>query len=256
MRRQPKIKMLCGFKPYLSLAGAVFWCLVLGFSGMAFSLDAGISGDAQKVVVVDPGHGGNDEGVKSPEGLLEKRVNLALAEKLKEELSEKYAVVLTRTADYDVSPAQRASIANNRQGELFISLHTGGGFRRLTDRWSIYYYRLQSEDKQAGPEESKRNSGTVPWHRVQLRHSGSSALLAEKLEDRLSGSHIMARPELIGAPLAVLKGLDMPAVVVEYGYLTHPQTAASLAEESYLDTLAAILAAGVSDFFADGPAGK
>ncbi|MCF8095931.1 MAG: N-acetylmuramoyl-L-alanine amidase [Desulfobacteraceae bacterium] len=249
MRRDLTSKKHCGFKRYLSLAAAALCCFVFLIPRPCLSFDAGGAGNTKRVVVVDPGHGGNDEGAKSPEGRPEKQVSLTLAKKFKEKLEDRYRVVLTRTADYGVSPSQRASIANNREGGLFISLHAGGGFRRLTDLWSIYFFRASGEEKRAFADKADRR-GAIPWHRVQLRHAGSSALLAEKLKSRLSRSPIGVRTESIEAPLAVLKGLDMPAVVVEYGYITHPKTAAALADESYLDTLAGVLAAGVSDFFA------
>lgn len=238
-----------GFILYLSLPAAVFCFIVFCIS--VPGICSGPAGE-DMAVIIDPGHGGKDIGVEGPGGGLEKRVSMDLAESLKDALGSGYRVFLTRKGDYEVSLAQRASIANHRKGDLFISLHAGGSFRRVTDRRGIYFYPDRDGDGRQAASEAAENGGPVPWHLIQQRHTKASALLAETLGQRLALFHSGARPEIMEARLAVLKGLDMPAVVVEYGYLTNPKTAGLLADQQYLENLAAVLAAGISDFFAAG----
>lgn len=247
MRRYLSNRKQGGLILHLSLPAAVFCCLL--FCIPASCLCSGQAG-IDMVVIIDPGHGGTDRGVKGSESGLEKKVSLDLAEKLKEALGSGYRVFLTRKGDYEVSLAQRASIANHRKGDLFISLHSGGTFRRVTDRRSIYFYPGRDSDDRKAVSEATEGDGPVPWHLIQQRHSRVSALLAETFKKRLTLFHSGARPEIMEARLAVLKGLDMPAVVVEYGYLTNPKTAGLLADQQYLENLAAVLASGISDFFA------
>lgn len=256
VRRYSAYKKRNGFKPFLSLLAAVLCCIAFWVPARGLCSDSAAPGGGSRVVIVDPGHGGNDSGVESLEGQVEKKVSLGLAQKLKEALAGRYRVVLTRKGDYGVSPAQRASIANHQQGDLFISLHAGAGFRRLTDRQDIYFFRAPDRDEQGSAAAAAESRGPVSWHLIQQRYAGQSALLAETLQKRLARFQTRSKPEAIGAPLAVLKGLDMPAVVVEYGYLTNPKTAGALAEQQYLEALAEALADGISDFFAIGPAEK
>lgn len=255
MKRDITFKKSCGFKRFWSLPVLAVLCLVLCPLAQAGSPDSPEKSDRNRVIIIDPGHGGNDRGVKGPEGRLEKSICLELAKKIKKKLAGRCRVVLTRTGDYGVPSAQRASIANNEKGDLFISLHAGGGFRRAVDRWSIYFYR-PPQDRKSESGSGSNNSGTLLWQNLQLRHSDSSALLAEKIRDSVARSRIKAAPGVTDAPLAVLKGVDMPAVVIEYGYLTHPETAGALADEQYLDDVAAALAKGISDFLSIGTSGQ
>lgn len=255
VRRYLASKKRAGFKPSLSLLAAMLCGIAFLVPARGLCSDPEAPGGGGRVVIVDPGHGGNDSGVESLEGQLEKKVSMVLAEKLKKELAGRYRVVLTRKGDYGVSPAQRASIANHQEGDLFISLHAGAGFRRMTDRQDIYFFRAEDRDEQ-GAAAAAESRGPVSWHLIQQRHTGQSAQLAETLQKRLARFQTRSKPEIIGAPLAVLKGLDMPAVVVEYGYLTNPKTARALAEHQHLEALAAALADGISDFFAPAPAEK
>lgn len=250
VKRDITFKKSCSFKRFWSLPVLAVLCLVLCSLVEAGPPDSPEKRDRGRIIIVDPGHGGNDKGVKGPEGQLEKHICLVLAEKIKKILEERYTVVLTRTGDYGVSHAQRASTANNEKGDLFISLHAGGGFRRSVDGWSIYCYR----PPQGGKSES--GSGALLWRNLQLRHSDSSGLLAEKIRDSVARSRIKTSPGVIDAPLAVLEGVDMPAVVIEYGYLTHPETAGALGDEQYLDAVAEALARGISDFLNTGTAGQ
>lgn len=236
-----------GFIMYLSLPAAVLCCVVFCVSGSGICSEP--AGE-ERVVIIDPGHGGADSGVEGHEGGVEKTVSLDLAKKLEDALEDRYRVFLTRKGDYEVSLSQRVSIANHRKGDLFISLHAGGAFRRVTDRRGIYFHPGGNGDDREADFAADEGSGVVPWHLIQQRHAAASSLLAETLQKRLALFDSGLPPEIMEARLAVLKGLDMPAAVVEYGYLTNPKTAGILADQQYLENLAGALAAAIFDFFA------
>lgn len=251
MKRNIHTKHRRGLKLFLCLSGVTVGCLLTWIMAWAGPFDTSKTGDSARVVVVDPGHGGNDKGVKGLENKPEKNVCQALAGKLEDLLADRYRVVLTRTGDYDVSAAQRASKANHEKGDLFVSLHAGGAFRRSVSRWSIYCRRPDGTDEAEGDRESD-DSGPLSWDTLQQRHAGASALLAKKMRDRLARAPIRADPEIVEAPVAVLQGVDMPAILVEHGYLTHPETASAFRREAYLDAVAGALANGITDFFGTG----
>ena len=248
MKRDINKRRERGLKLFLCLSGIAALCFLLWATPLAEPFDSAKSGDAERVVIVDAGHGGNDRGVKGPEGRLEKNVCQALAGRLRDILKGRYRVVLTRTGDYEVSAAQRASRANHEKGDVFVSLHAGGTFRRSVSRWSIYCRRPGGVDG-AEVAGASNEGGPISWDYLQQRHAGASALLAKKMRDSLSRAPIRADPEIVEAPVAVLRGVDMPAILVECGYLTHPKTAAAFRREAYLDAVAGALAKGIIDFF-------
>ncbi|MBS3732092.1 MAG: N-acetylmuramoyl-L-alanine amidase [Desulfobacterales bacterium] len=251
MKRDINTRQRRGWELFLCLSGVAVGCLLAWTMASAKSFDSAKSGDAARVVVVDPGHGGKDKGVKGPEGQLEKNVCRALAGKLEDLLADRYRVVLTRTGDYDVSAAQRVSRANHENGGLFVSLHAGGAFRRSVSQWSIYCLRPGGNEEPEGDRASD-DRGPISWNSLQQRHAGASALLARKMRDCLSRAPIRADPQIVEAPAAVLRGVDMPAILVEYGYLTHPKTAAAFSRDTYLEAVAGALANGITDFFQHG----
>lgn len=205
-------------------------------------------GNQEPVVVLDPGHGGNDRGVAGEAGMLEKDVCLALAKKIRAALEGRVRVILTRTDDYGLSIAQRTSLANHQGADVFVSLHAGGGFRRAVNRQCIYYWLPVETGGRAGPGPEAGGGRPLDWDRVQERHIGASARLAREIRSGLEEIQTPVDTDVIQAPLAVLKGAGMPAVVFEAGYLTHPKMAGQFDDPAYLDRLARAVAEGIRDF--------
>ncbi len=174
---------------------------------------------------------------------MEKNVTLALANLLADRLrTGGYRVVLTRTGDYAMAPAERTAVANNQTADLFISLHAGASFSHTLNRISVYYYQAVQGPVQVA-------EGPIPWDAIQSAHIQKSNLLAIRLRNRLVAVQ-PACPVLIDtAPLAVLAGAEMPAVLIEAGFLSDPQQEALLQNDAYLGRLADGIRAGIDDFF-------
>jgi N-acetylmuramoyl-L-alanine amidase len=204
------------------------------------------------VVVVDPGHGGSDVGVRGRQGLVEKDCVLALALALQKALAPAYRVALTRSGDQQVDLDLRPALANRLAAAVFVSLHAGGSFLHGPRGATIYFYKevQDGDDPPAGApfgqEERPR------WERLQQRHLASSRALAKALLNALSG---VAEVAVVGAPLAVLAGADLPAVLVEVGYLTNPSEARRLGDPEAVRALAGAIAAGVADFLENAAPG-
>jgi N-acetylmuramoyl-L-alanine amidase len=176
---------------------------------------------------------------------LEKDCMLALALALQKALEPKYRVALTRSGDQQVDLDLRPALANRLEAAAFVSLHAGGSFMHGPRGASIYFYKGGGSGDEP-PVRAPLARGERPrWEHLQARHLASSRALAQALLNAMSG---MAEASVVGAPLAVLAGADLPAVLVEVGYLTHPFEARQLGDPEAVNALARAIAAGVADF--------
>ncbi len=211
--------------------------------------------EADAIVALDPGHGGRDRGAHGPTGLLEKRVTLELADKLALRLESRYLVRLTRSDDYDVELHQRAATANEAKADLFISLHTGAGFFHATQGLAVYYYQSGSP---GGESVSEGEAVAEPrrWSHLQQRYAAASKALATHIQSAITAMPQRPSCHVFGAPLVVLQGADMPAVLIEVGHITHPATEKFLSQSRGQDTLAKAIGQGIDRFLAELPSAK
>jgi N-acetylmuramoyl-L-alanine amidase len=200
-------------------------------------------------IALDPGHGGKDAGARGPTGLLEKDVCLTLARNLALRLESRFRVILTRSDDYLVELQQRTAIANQAAADLLVSLHTGAAYLHTTRGIDIYYYSdagrtspMDDTDRLVPADDPRQ------WSRTQLRHQAASLALAAALKKRLDQDPDATPCSIRGAPLAVLEGADMPAVLIEIGQITRPATEARLAALQDGGWLAGPIVDGIQDF--------
>ncbi len=217
-----------------------------------------------RTVVIDPGHGGDDAGVRGADGLSEKEVTLAVALRLKNVLESRYGlrVLLTRDADTNVDLDRRASVANNNKADLFISLHANAsplaavrGAQVLSLDPEMYATVDGSPNltPAAGASVPLVGGGTrmidiVPWHLAQLPRAPESLTLAGIVTRRLvdAGVGLLPTPSVRG-PWRGLVGANMPAVLIELGMLTNEEDAAQLRDDSYRTLLAEAIGLAVGD---------
>jgi N-acetylmuramoyl-L-alanine amidase len=203
-------------------------------------------------IALDPGHGGKDYGARGPTGLLEKEVCLELARNLALRLESLYQVTLTRSDDYQVELKQRAAIANQADANLMISLHTGAGFVHSARGISIYYH---ADTSQSIPASDLPRSGDADarqqWERTQTRYQSASLALATVLKKYLDQDPDSPGCSIHGAPLMVLEGADMPAVLIEIGHITHPATEAKIADPQNREWLTEQIFNGIQTFLSE-----
>jgi N-acetylmuramoyl-L-alanine amidase len=249
VQKDSKINKSCCFQRHGFLTGMVF-LLVFALLVCGNFRAAPVWSADMPVVIVDPGHGGNDKGGQGPGGQLEKQVCLALAKKLEAALDGRAQVIMTRTDDYGISVDQRASLANRHQGDALISLHTGASPSSAANKHCIYYDLPPGGDQ--GPAAADHDSTIArKWDRIQYRHVRASALLAESLRAQVDQLEMPGDADVMQASMALLHGLDMPAVIYETGYITHPTMAEKLENQAYLESLARALAEGTMKFLRD-----
>ncbi len=209
---------------------------------------------AQRVVVVDAGHGGAAAGVTGEAGLSEKRLTHDLAQRIATRLRNRYRVVFTRTSDVNVDIEDRTGVANNEKANAFISLHAGGSVDRTVEGVTLFHYTAGFSDVTDPPPPAKLTdtvpAATQPWQRVQVAHRAASSVLAHRIKTRLEAPPAPSSAvSVIDAPVRVLMGADMPAVVIEVGYLTNPLEEKRLMDDDHRASLARRIAQGIDDFF-------
>ena len=207
----------------------------------------------KKIIVIDPGHGGQDSGAKGADETLEKKVALELARQIAAELEPEFKVILTRTDDFHVQLDTRTAIANHFKADLFISIHTGAGFTHSTSGTAVYYYQNFSNadtgQETAAATTHKKPDQPVLWKNIQIQYQAQSQALARTIAGYLDIiSAIQSRVE--GAPLAVLQGAAMPAVLIEIGHITNPAEEKKLRDHRFLLELAEQIRRGIEDFIA------
>lgn len=205
---------------------------------------------AKKIVVVDPGHGGRDFGARGTGGALEKTVTLALARQIESVLKSRCKVKLTRTGDYGLEIIRRTDVANHLKADVFVSIHTGGSFQHDARGMRVYYFRESRSNSPSGSLEEINS-----WDRIQLKHLKDSGRLADFIRKRLQETVPTKRCEVDTAPLLVLRGADMPSVLIEIGTLTNTEDEKQLSASENLDALGRAIADGINDFFRH-PTGK
>ena len=206
------------------------------------------------VVVIDPGHGGNDGGAQGPDGTQEKSVTLNLARLIADQLETSCRVVLTRSDDYRLDISGRTAVANQSKADIFISLHSGASFSQSISGSTVYYHRQFIESALAAepkaPKSLTDSSQPLSWDQIQTKYRITSERLAKLIQNRLGDVRQTPDTKVQGAPLLVLEGADMPAVVIEIGNLSNPNEEKTLRDPKFLDALARAIAKGIDTFLA------
>ena len=215
-----------------------------------------------KTIVIDPGHGGEEHGAHGPEGALEKDITLGVARRLKGAIEQQLGirVVLTRTADQTVRLDERAAIANNNKADLFISLHVNSSTRSSVVGAEIFFLsiddygdeavQIATSDRQAVPVVGGglRNIEVTLWEMAQVPYLEQSAVFAEVVEDELRGRLSMSPRAIQQAPFRVLVGANMPAVLLEMGFISNPVQEQQLTSGKFQQTIVNALVGSIIRF--------
>lgn len=183
----------------------------------------------KKFIVIDPGHGGEDDGTQSTSKPIykEKTMNLATSQILEVYLQQMgYRTELTRKNDKFVTLDGRATFANELNPDLFVSIHFNSAPSAKAHGIEVFYYRTEQETDR----------------------SITSKILAEKvLQKVLVHTEAKSRGVKHGN-LAVIRKTTMPAILIEGGFLTNEQEFQKLRDSAYIKKLAWGIAQGIQDF--------
>jgi len=231
-----------------------------GIATLVLSSVLSVGADAGPfTVAIDPGHGGSNRGAPTKkEGYFEKHLNLSLAKRVQRLLAgeKNLKVVLCRNSDVLVPIRARVRCGNQAAARLFISLHAnaaGGGEAPGSQRgFEIFMLPEGDVDKEvARVALLAKDEVEAAWAGHQLRVAAEQSLAAaRRIEWRLSDALGRDRDRGIkqtGATLDVLQGLEMPAVLVEVGFLDHEEEGPFLLTEAGQNTIAKALAGAITD---------
>ena len=208
-----------------------------------------------RTIVLDPGHGGDEQGAHGPKGTLEKDVTLAVARQLKAVIEARLGlrVLLTRDGDETVGLDERAALANNNKADLFVSIHANASVSPAPSGAEVFYLSLDEYGdrvkQEAAPDVSylpalggaDRQVELILWEMAQGRHLQDSAVLADIVEKQLRARVPMSARAIQQAPFRVLVGANMPAVLVEVGFLTNPEEEVELGSPEHQSAIVAAL---------------
>jgi N-acetylmuramoyl-L-alanine amidase len=224
-----------------------------------------------KTIVIDPGHGGDDAGAVGPNKRYEKIINLNVSKNLYSILKQRgYKVYLTRNNDTFIKVMNRTVLANDKNADLFISVHTNSVPKEKANEISgIETFFLSP----ARNERAKRVAALENKSDIREMSDSSKDVFLESLNrPRITASHKLAIDVQAGilqstrtkykdindsgvreGPFWVLVGAQMPSILVELGYVSHPIESKRLYDKSYQQLLANGIANGVDSYFSKNP---
>ena len=215
-------------------------------------------------VVIDAGHGGEDHGARSRRGLAEKEVVLDVSLRLAAQLREQgFEVKLTRTDDRFVPLGRRTSLANAAAADLFISVHANAAGNARPRGVETYFVSLDASDAQAQKLALRENDAfagdfsraseadplaALLGDLVVTEHVHESSEFAKLVQGELAGLGGGDQRGVKQAPFVVLMGVEMPAALIEIGFLSNPEEERQLRSARQREAIAESIARAVETF--------
>lgn len=223
---------------------------------------------SSKIIVIDAGHGGKDGGAIGSRTLLEKKEVLKVALKLGRELKKRgYKVYYTRTKDKFIQLRTRTKMANNKNADIFISIHANAApnKKRAKQMQGIETFFLSparsKRSKNVAALENKSDIAEMDFfskqtflnflNREKIISSNKLALdVQQGMLNALKKSYKIVDGGVREAPFWVLVGAQMPSILVEIGYITHPAEGKRIASSNYQAKISKGIANGIDAYFA------
>jgi len=219
------------------------------------------------VVVIDPGHGGEDPGAIGPSGVYEKVVALQIAKKLRDSINREAGLkaFLTRERDYFIPLRKRWKIAKEYDADVFISIHANGSFNRNKKGAEVYCLSRRGASQEAAKIlAAKENSSdliggvdldsypadvdSILVSMEQARTINDGLILGKIALQELKKINSINFPKPLQAGFAVLKAPDIPSILVEVGYISNPKEEKLLANGWFQSKMANALKQSVIRF--------
>jgi N-acetylmuramoyl-L-alanine amidase len=226
-----------------------------------------VSGKKNNIIVIDPGHGGEDPGAIGRRGTYEKRVVLEIGKKLKGILNKKegYRAFLTRDGDYYVPFKKRLKIAREYGADLFISVHADAFRRRSANGSSVYCLSIGGASSEAAKllarqenladivggssnGESSDESDPIILNMFQTNTINTSKIFGRNLLKHLGGVGHVKYSRVQEAPFRVLKLPEIPSILVETAFISNLKEEQLLRTDRYQMVIAKAIAASVTEF--------
>jgi len=225
-----------------------------------------------KIIVIDPGHGGEDPGALGKRGTQEKKVVLDISRKLKDILNKKkgYRAFLTRNGDYYVPFKKRMKIAREYGADLFISIHADAFRRRDANGSSVYCLSLRGASSEAAKilarnenladiiggsqnGESSDELDPIILNMFQTNTINSSKIFGSTVLRHLDTVNHVKFRRVQEAPFIVLKLPEIPSLIVETAYISNAREEKMLRNSRFQNDIAKALANAIIDFLTEKP---
>ena len=212
-------------------------------------------------IIIDPGHGGKDPGSMAKDGLQEKSVTLDIALKAAEVIRKrlKKEVILTRDKDVYVGLHERIGIANRNGGDLFLSIHVNANTDNNIHGPKIYTYSSINTDRISRMLAIRENIEYIKPASMKRILSEPRSKLLDHLSLFLAGNilgNILSNVDseagnkyiISRAPFYVIEHVNMPAALLEVGFITNTEEERKLRVNDFRYKLAAAICKGVEDY--------
>ena len=215
-------------------------------------------------VVIDAGHGGEDDGARGRHGLTEKEVVLDVSRRVARALEAKgVEVVLTRDDDTFVPLEERTSRANDARADLFVSIHANSATHAKPSGIETYFVSLDASDDDAAALAARENEAFGEAGRRAIVDDPLTQLLGDMMmNEHVRESSEFAKlvqhelAELDGAksrgvkqaPFVVLMGVQMPAALIEIGFISNPDEESKLGRREHRDRVAKAIVDAIGAF--------
>jgi N-acetylmuramoyl-L-alanine amidase len=211
---------------------------------------------AGPLVVIDPGHGGEDQGARGPGGEQEKDITLAVSRLLVQRLQTSgIAARLTRESDETMSLVDRTALANRLKADVFVSVHLNASPAKGARGAETYFMNADATDAQAAQAAERENATAsrdglqlILWDLAHVANLNASSQLATGIQGQLNALHGITDRGIKQAPFVVLTGATMPAALVEVGFLSNPDEAQRLLTPEFEEQIATAVAQAIVTF--------
>lgn len=222
---------------------------------------------AKKIIVIDPGHGGEDPGAIGKRGTYEKNIVLVIGREIKKAVNRLpgYRAILTRDGDYYVPFSKRLQIAKDSGASLFISVHADAARNRTAKGSSVYCLSTGAASSEAAKlmannenlsdiiggvqsSDGKNESDQIVLNMFQTNTINLSKTYAGTLISHLDQVNILKHKKVQEAPFKVLKLPDIPAVLIETAYISNMKEENLLKTDGFQKKLAMAVASSVTEY--------
>ena len=184
---------------------------------------------SDRLIVIDPGHGGRDPGAISPNGTREKDINLSISLKAEKALKDLgYNVLMTRNTDEYIGLYERTDLANNNYADIFVSFHANSFGNKDIRGIQVLY---------------------CPAQKGANKDMDQYPLAKSIMDELLKGTGAVDKGIIQRPDLAVLRTSNMPAVLIEVGFLTNAEEEKLLKTEEYQNKIVQSVIKGIENYF-------
>ena len=224
-----------------------------------------------KIIVIDPGHGGKDSGAIGSKRKYEKIVVFKVSKYLESILKKRgYKVYLTRYSDKYIKVRNRTILANKKKAHIFLSIHANAAHKSKVKKANGIetFFLSPARSKRAKRIASIENKSDMR----KMNYSSKNTLLTILNQSKITASNKLAidiHTHMLNStrtlyndvadggvregPFWVLVGAQMPSILIEVGYITHPREGYRLSQSEYKQQLALGIANGVDQYFQNNP---